>query len=178
MTAIVGELRVIPVSNPHTSSAPLLFDIGRPTSSAPTECADRAFHLLSVNAINVLAWHPALERFGAAQLNDRYRKRFGAAMDERAWAGWMSIKILLDAALKTGTSDRCALERFLVGAQGRFDGHKGVPLYFDPATRELVQPRYTPRASGEPEMVDVHENRNGPRDAPSVGRARCVEACV
>ena len=177
MTAIVGDLRATPVSNQHSASAPLLFDIGRPSSSAPTECADHAFHLLSANEGNVVAWHPALERFGAAQLNDRYRKRFGAAMDERAWAGWMSIKILLDATLKAGTSDRCALERFLLGAQGRFDGHKGVPLFFDPATRELVQPRYTPRASGEPEVINVHENQNGPRGGPSVDRARCVEAC-
>jgi hypothetical protein len=155
-----------------------LFDIGRPSSSAPIECADRAFHLLSVNAINGVAWHPALERFGAGQLNDRYRKRFGAEMDERAWAGWMSIKILVDAALKMGTSDRCALERFLLSAQGRFDGHKGVPLFFDPVTRELVQPRYTPRPSGEPEVVDVHQNQNGARDPACGDRARGVAACA
>jgi hypothetical protein len=118
-----------------------------------------------------------LERFGAAQLNDRYRKRFGSEMDERAWAGWMSIKILLDAALKTGTSEPCALERFFLGAEGRFDGHKGVPLFFDPATRELVQPRYSPRPSGEPEVVEIHDNPNARHGPPAVDCARRVEVC-
>jgi hypothetical protein len=103
----------------------------------------------------LVAWDPALERFGAAQLNERYRKRFRDEMDENAWAGWMSIKILVDAALRKGTKDPCALERFLVGAEARFDGHKGVPLFFDPRTRELVQPLFARRAAGEPEAVEI-----------------------
>jgi hypothetical protein len=178
VTAIVGDLTAARGTGLNRPSGPLLFDIGKQSGSVPAECADRAFQLLSTNEVNVVAWHPALERFGAAQLNDRYRKRFGSEMDERAWAGWMSIKILLDAALKTRTSDQCAIERFLLGAQGRFDGHKGVPLFFDPATRELVQPRYATRQSGEPEVVDVHDNQSALRGAPAVDCARRVEACA
>jgi hypothetical protein len=103
----------------------------------------------------LVAWDSSLERFGAAQLNERYRKRFHSEMDEHAWAGWMSIKILMDAVLKISTTEPCALERFLLSADARFDGHKGVPLFFDPQTRELVQPLFAPRVSGEPEVVDL-----------------------
>jgi hypothetical protein len=193
VTAIVGDLtatRVRPLWQPPRA---LLFDIGKPATTDPGECGDRAFHLLSPNVsisltetsdkasptreVKGVSWHPALERFGAAQLNDRYRNRFGRQMDERAWAGWMSIKILLDAALKMGTSEQCALERFLLSSEARFDGHKGVALFFDPSTRELVQPRYAPRTSGEPEAVEVHDNKDGRVGASAVDRARCVEAC-
>jgi hypothetical protein len=177
VTAIVGDLTSTATRKQRGASGPLLFDIGEHSSRAAPECSDRAFQLLSANEVNAVAWHPALERFGAGQLNDRFRKRFGTEMDERAWAGWMSIKILLDAALKTRTSNECALERFLLSAEGRFDGHKGVPLYFDPATRELVQPRYTPRPSGEPEVVGVPNAQNGRGIASATVRARCVEAC-
>jgi hypothetical protein len=174
MTAIVGDLTSAHVTHPRGEAGTLLFDIGKPSGNASTECSDGAFHLLSATEANAVAWHRTLERFGAGQLNDRYRRRFGSEMDEQAWAGWMSIKILLDAALKTGTSDQCKLERFLVSQEGRFDGHKGVPLYFDPSTRELVQPRYAVRPSGEPDVVDIQQGR---RDASAVDRARCVGGC-
>ena len=192
VTAIVGDLTTTSSTNLNGASGPLLLDIGKGSQDAPAACADRTFRLLSPSASASspgtrdtgagtreadVAWHPALVRFGAAQLNDRYRKRFGREMDERAWAGWMSIKILVDAALRTRTSDQCSLERFLLGTEGRFDGHKGVPLYFDPVTRELVQPLYAPRPSGEPAVVDIHVEANGRRAAAAADRTRCVEVC-
>jgi hypothetical protein len=189
-TAIVGDLTRSPVPKLSGASAPLYLDVGNAPKRAGAACGDRAFRLLPPNRSSqprakadseitadhpgVVAWHPALERFGAAQLNERYRKRFGTDMNERAWAGWLSIKILLDAALRTGTSDRCTMERFLLSAAGRFDGQKGVPLFFDPETRELVQPLYTPRQSGEPEMVSVPPSNEA---TSRVSGSGCAPAC-
>jgi len=173
--------------------APLYLDLGSAPRRPHGECGDRAFRLLPSNRsaqpstkadteittdrLSVVAWHPALERFGAAQLNERYRKRFGTNMDERAWASWLSIKVLLDAALRTGTSDHCTLERFFLSATGRFDGHKGVPLFFDPQTRELVQPLYAPRRSGELEMVSVPPSNDATSRVPGMGGTRCAPTC-
>jgi hypothetical protein len=191
-TAIVADLRRSAVPELRGKSAPLFLDVGNAPQHAHGGCGDRAFHLLpskrstqpraradseiTTDDPNLVAWHPALERFGAAQLNERYRKRFGTDMDERAWAGWMSIKVLLDAALRTGTSDRCTLELFFLGA-GRFDGHKGVPLFFDSQTRELVQPLYAPQVSGEPAMVSIPSVDRGTHGAPAVDGNSCPVAC-
>ena len=192
-TAIVGDLTRSSVPALSGASAPLYLDVGNAPKRARSDCGDRTVRLLpssrptqtaakgdseiTTKSSDLVAWHPALERFGAAQLNERYRKRFGSDMDERAWAGWLSIKVLLDAALRTGTSDRCALERFLLSAAGRFDGHKGVPLFFDPQTRELVQPLYAPRASGEPEVVSMSpSNEPTSRGAGAAGRS-CAPSC-
>ena len=41
----------------------------------------------------VVDWHPDLVRYGAEQLNQRFRQRFGRPMDEDAWRGWMAVKI-------------------------------------------------------------------------------------
>jgi len=46
------------------------------------------------DAADAVLWHPSLERFGAAQLNQRFRTRFAAEMDGPAWAGWMAVKAL------------------------------------------------------------------------------------
>jgi hypothetical protein len=85
----------------------------------------------------VVEWHPALDRFGAKDLNDRYRKQTGGGMTAEAWAAWFAVKALVDSALRGGDADRC---RAL--AQARFDGHKGRALRFDPETRVLRQPLY------------------------------------
>jgi ABC-type branched-subunit amino acid transport system substrate-binding protein len=124
----------------------------------------------------LVAWSSSLERFGAAQLNERYRKRFGVEMDEDAWAGWLAIKVLLDAVLRKGTADPCTLERALIAGE-RFDGHKGVPLFFDPLSRELVQPLFALRTSGEAEPVDVR--RASDHAAPiRGGAAPCASPCT
>jgi len=87
---------------------------------------------LSPNERGKVAWHPRLTRFGAGELNERFRRETGHAMDEAAWLGWIAVKIAAESALR---------RRDL--ASVRVDGHKGVPLRFD-ANRNLVQPLYEP----------------------------------
>jgi hypothetical protein len=85
----------------------------------------------------VVEWHPSLARYGAKDLNDRYRKQTGEPMNAEAWRAWFAVKALVDSALRAAEADRCrALGR------ARFDGHKGRPLLFDPDTRVLRQPLY------------------------------------
>jgi hypothetical protein len=90
----------------------------------------------------VVVWHHGLERFGAAQLNERFRRRFQSEMDSDAWTGWIAMKILGEAALRARTTDGLRLARYLARPKTRFDGHKGEPLRFDQRTGELRQPLY------------------------------------
>ena len=177
VTAIVRNLTGTLQTRSRFASRPLVLDIGTQRPVPPNACIDGEFYLLPLtDSARLVAWDSSLERFGAAQLNERYRKRFSSAMDEHAWAGWMAIKILVDAVLKIGSTDRCALERYLLSKDGRFDGHKGVPLFFDPRTRELVQPLFAMRGSGEPEVVDVRlrlDTAWGPHGGGSPCPPRC-----
>jgi ABC-type branched-subunit amino acid transport system substrate-binding protein len=116
-------------------------------------CRPHAFHVAASDRMRrdaaagrdphvVVLWHPSLERFGAAQLNDRFRARFGRAMDGDAWAAWMALKIATEAALRVGRADPADLAAHLVRPGVRFDGHKGVPLAFGAADHQLRQPLY------------------------------------
>jgi hypothetical protein len=102
-------------------------------------------------------WHPALRRFGAAQLNARYRARFDAPMDSPAWAGWMAVKLLWESASRLDAAGGDTLAAWLLSPRARFDGHKGRALSFDAATHELRQPLYVVRADaeGEPEIEEI-----------------------
>ena len=84
--------------------------------------------------------HPALDRFGAEQLNERFHRRFGRPMDEVAWRGWMAVKIAAEVALRGGILQQ-------LGDSG-FDGHKGTQLRFG-EDHYLVQPVYVVDAKGK-----------------------------
>lgn len=122
-------------------------------------CARNAFHVQASEAMYAAAlaarpsdaaeateaalWHPSVERFGAGQLNDRFRARFGGAgMDGAAWAGWMAAKVLWEASLRARSTQPAALRAWLESASTQFDGHKGWPLSFRAWDRQLRQPLY------------------------------------
>ncbi len=89
-------------------------------------------------------WHGGLARYGAAQLNRRFLERFGQPADASAWASWMAMKVLWQASFDTKTADPAELRARLADARTEFDGHKGEPLRFDVATRQLRQPLFPP----------------------------------
>ena len=140
------------------STIPLL-DAGCPPMAGPSSKV--AYSLLPAPAFTAIAddsarvelWHWSLERYGGEQLNERYRRRFGARMDSPAWAGWLALKIALDAALHAQKTDGRSLLRQLADPRARYDGQKGRPLRFSPDTHRLVQPLYRVSGRGDDERV-------------------------
>ncbi|WP_420129403.1 hypothetical protein [Longimicrobium sp.] len=97
---------------------------------------------------DAVLWHPSLERFGAAQLNDRFRARFGGPMDGAAWAGWMAVKVLWEASLRARTTQPGELRTYLESGLTNVDGHKGWPLSFRAWNHQLRQPLYLVGSAG------------------------------
>ena len=84
------------------------------------------------------AWHPTLSKYGASELNERFRKAHGSDLTEAAYLGWVAVKALVEAELRRKPDENFCR----VVATLRFDGHKGRPLFFEAATRTLSQPLY------------------------------------
>jgi hypothetical protein len=84
-------------------------------------------------------WDPTLERFGAGELNERFRRHAGRPMTADAWCGWVAVKAIAEAALHARSLEPADVADALRAL--RFDGHKGEPLSFDERQR-LVQPTY------------------------------------
>jgi ABC-type branched-subunit amino acid transport system substrate-binding protein len=117
----------------------------------------------ALQATEAVLWHPSLERFGAAQLNDRFRARFGAPMDGAAWAGWMAVKVLWEASLRARTTEGAGIRAYLARESTQFDGHKGWPLSFRAWDRQLRQPLYlvAPAEGGTRVVAEVPARRGG-----------------
>jgi ABC-type branched-subunit amino acid transport system substrate-binding protein len=118
---------------------------------------------------SVTLWGPSLQRFGASQLNDRYRDKYHLSMDGFAWAGWAAVKIAAEAALRTRSTSPATLVTYLESAPTQFDGHKGWPLTFRLADHQLRQPLYIAvlMGAGGYRFQDVPELR----DDSSLGAA-------
>ena len=130
------------------------------------ECARTTFHVAASDAMRadvlrassvgdavsdgaaVELWSSHLERFGATQLNDRYRARFAKPMDSGAWAGWFAVKAAWEASLRARAVDGAAIAAYLERDAAAFDGHKGVPLSFRRWDHQLRQPLYVTARSG------------------------------
>ncbi len=113
----------------------------------------------------IALWHHSLRRFGAAQLNERFRRRFERGMSSPAWAGWAAMKIVTEAALRSGSTDARGIATYLMSRAARFDGHKGEPIVVDPRTGELRQPLYV--------LAEAADRREGV--AAELSIAECYE---
>ncbi len=75
-----------------------------------------------------VAWHWTWERNGAPQVNSRFdRKSGGRHMEGGDWAAWLAVKMIVQAALRTGSADFAKLRAFILG-DGSFDGDKGLAM--------------------------------------------------
>ncbi|HKI04356.1 MAG TPA: twin-arginine translocation signal domain-containing protein [Thermoanaerobaculia bacterium] len=140
-----GELRVPFFAAGEPETAPVRPRVFRVASSP--RFRRQILARQTTPGLRVVDWHPDLERFGAEQLNDRFRRRFGQAMDESAWRGWMAVKIAAELALRIPPGASTGLLEMLQLAS--FDGHKGTQLRFDPQDHYLVQPVYLVDGNGK-----------------------------
>jgi ABC-type branched-subunit amino acid transport system substrate-binding protein len=132
---------------------------------APSDAMKRAAHGGGGGAgVVAVVWSPKLEKYGAAQLNDRFRARFNLPMDGAAWAGWVAVKMLAETSLRARSTEPRTLAARLSDEDTRFDGHKGWPLSFRPGDHQLRQPLYLVDAAGEV-IAEVPER--GPANGPS-----------
>jgi ABC-type branched-subunit amino acid transport system substrate-binding protein len=120
--------------------------------SVRSACRRHTFHVEATDTMYAKAardsrdsaalWAPGLERFGASQLNDRYRARYGTGMNGSAWAGWIAVKVVAEATLRTRSTSPAALLGYMEAPTTQFDGHKGWPLTFRGSDHQLRQPLY------------------------------------
>ena len=87
-----------------------------------------------------LAWHWAWERQGAPQLNRRFEKKAKRQMTDYDWSAWMSIKAVVEAVLRTKSTDYLKLNNYIKGPDIILDGFKGARLSFRSWNNQLRQP--------------------------------------
>jgi hypothetical protein len=147
----------------HVEATDEMYNVARQLG---TTASGRSAPVKASRSDSVALWTASLRRFGAEQLNARYRARYSGAMDGGAWAGWMAVKAASEAALRVRPTNATVLRDYFESASTRFDGHKGWPLSFRRNDHQLRQPLYIvakPLRPGTP---------MAPSDVPDLGSVR------
>lgn len=85
------------------------------------------------------AWHWTWERHGAPQLNQRFDKGAGRLMSDEDWAAWAAVRAVVEAIVRSKSTDVARLREAMVDATFTFDLYKGFPGSFRPWNRQLRQ---------------------------------------
>src|SRR5579871_44135 len=86
-----------------------------------------------------VAWHWTWEHNGAPQVNSRFDKKSGGRrMESGDWAAWLAVKMVVQATLRTRSTDFAKQRDFILGDAG-FDGDKGLPVSVRPWDHQVRQ---------------------------------------
>ena len=80
-------------------------------------------------SVEAWAWHPKFVKYAARDLNKRFKRVQGVAMDDDAWAGWAAVRMVAEGVIRTQSTDPSTLLQFMK-SEIAFDGQKGMPLTF------------------------------------------------
>jgi ABC transporter substrate binding protein (PQQ-dependent alcohol dehydrogenase system) len=86
-----------------------------------------------------VAWHWTWDHNGAPQVNSRFEKRSGGRhMESGDWAAWLSVKMIVQSALRTRSIDFAQQKKFILG-DATFDGDKGLAVGVRPWDHQVRQ---------------------------------------
>jgi ABC transporter substrate binding protein (PQQ-dependent alcohol dehydrogenase system) len=86
------------------------------------------------------SWHRTHERWGAAQLQSRFRKMTGRHMTPLDYGVWAPIRAIGEAATRTRSTDFDRMAAYIKGPDFELAGFKGQKLTFRTWSGQLRQP--------------------------------------
>lgn len=85
-------------------------------------------------------WHPAFDKWGATQLENRFEKLAGRFMTSKDFAAWVAVRSLGEAATHTQSVEFAKLRDYILGGDFAVGVFKGVGGSFRPWDHQLRQP--------------------------------------
>ena len=86
------------------------------------------------------SWSPAHDQWGAIQLQNRFIDGYKRLMTEKDLNSWTAMRMIGEAATRTNSGDRAAIEQFIKGPEFTIAAFKGVPLTLRDWDLQLRQP--------------------------------------
>jgi ABC transporter substrate binding protein (PQQ-dependent alcohol dehydrogenase system) len=95
--------------------------------------------ILGGDGLQSLAWSPVFERWGAAQLQSRFKSTANRPMQSEDYAAWIALRAVDDVNLKTKFAALSEQKAYLLN-DAELAGFKGRPLSFRAWNGQLRQP--------------------------------------
>lgn len=86
------------------------------------------------------SWHPAMEAWGGTQYQNRFERMANRPIREEDYQTWLALRIVGEAATRTGSADPAALRDFILSEGFDVAGFKGQKLTVRDWDHQLRQP--------------------------------------
>lgn len=90
--------------------------------------------------LTATSWHHTHERWGAAQLQSRFRRTYGRHMTPLDYHVWAAVRSIGEGATRSGSADFAAISDYIRGPNFELAGFKGQKLTFRHWNWQLRQP--------------------------------------
>jgi ABC transporter substrate binding protein (PQQ-dependent alcohol dehydrogenase system) len=86
------------------------------------------------------AWHHTHERWGAVQMQNRFRRTAGRPMTPYDYAAWIAVRAIGEAATRTNSVELQKIKDYMLGPKLVIAAFKGVGVSFRPWNNQLRMP--------------------------------------
>lgn len=96
--------------------------------------------VVGTQGMQALAWDPSYTEYGAMSFQNALRKLAKRPPTERDYTGWLGVRILADAGMRSGKTAIPELKAFLLSDGFNLEGFKGQGLNFRSWDQQMRQP--------------------------------------
>ncbi|MCI0654873.1 MAG: ABC transporter substrate-binding protein [Methylococcaceae bacterium] len=96
--------------------------------------------VIGTQGLVATAWDRNHEQWGAVQLQNRFRESAGRWMSEQDYTAWLAVRVIGEAATRTGQMEPESLKSFIRSPDFSVAGFKGKKLSFRSWNGQLRQP--------------------------------------
>jgi len=86
------------------------------------------------------SWHPAMEAWGGTQFQNRFERLANRPMREEDYQAWLALRLIGEAATRTGSGEPQALKDFILSPDFDVAGFKGQALTVRDWDHQMRQP--------------------------------------
>jgi ABC transporter substrate binding protein (PQQ-dependent alcohol dehydrogenase system) len=87
-----------------------------------------------------VAWHRSFEEYAGTQMQNRFEKKTGRIMTERDYTGWLAVRIIGEAVVRTGRNTPADVRAYILSDKFEVAGFKGQGMNFRNWDLQLRQP--------------------------------------
>ncbi|MEC4747824.1 ABC transporter substrate-binding protein [Methylomicrobium sp. Wu6] len=80
--------------------------------------------------LTATAWHRTHEQWGAVQLQNRFKDKYGRGMEEIDYAGYLAVRAVGEAATRAQSNELKPIRDYMLSPALALQGYKGTPLSF------------------------------------------------
>jgi ABC transporter substrate binding protein (PQQ-dependent alcohol dehydrogenase system) len=96
--------------------------------------------VIGTQGLQATSWDKSYTEYGAMSFQNAVQKLAKRDATERDYTGWLGVRILADAAMRSGKTSVPELKAFLLSDDFNLEGFKGVALNFRPWDHQMRQP--------------------------------------